>query len=144
MPTYSAQCTVCTHKFDIFRRISDRDLPANCEKCGAVAQRVIDKARVVADYEPYQCPITGQEIRGRVAHEENLKRHGCRVYEPGELEEHKRHKAAEAEAMEDKIVESAVNATLALPAEKQEILAGELLAGAGTGDCGFVRTTATE
>ena len=119
-------------------------MPANCEKCGSRAERVIDKARVVADYEPYQCPITGNEVRGRRAHEENLKRHGCRVYEPGEFEEHKRHKALQDEVAEDALAEAAVNAALALPVGKQEILAGELLAGAGTGDCGFVRTTATE
>jgi putative FmdB family regulatory protein len=145
MPTYSAKCTneACGHKFDIYRRIADRDLPANCEKCRAPAQRIIDKARVAVDYAPYTCPISGEIISGRRQHEENLKRHGCRVYESGELDEHKRYRQAEAEAAEDAIVESAVAAALALPQEKQEILTGELLAGAGEGDCGFVRATAT-
>lgn len=142
MPTYSAQCTMCQHKFDIFRRIDDRNKPANCEKCGCLAERVLDKARVVADYAPYQCPITGDTISGRKQHEENLKKHGCRVYEPGEFEGHKRYRAQQEAEAEDALAEAAVTAALSLPVEKQEILAGELLAGAGTGDCGFVRTTA--
>jgi len=133
---------MCKHKFDIFRRISDRNKPANCEKCGSLAERVLDKARVVADYAPYQCPITGDTISGRKQHEENLKRHGCRVYEPGEFEDHKRYRAQQEAQAEDALAEAAVTAALSLPEEKQEILAGELLAGAGTGDCGFVRTTA--
>lgn len=144
MPTYSAQCTMCQHKFDIFRRIDDRNKPANCEKCGQLAERVIDKARVVADYAPYQCPITGDTISGRKAHEENLKKHGCRVYEPGEFEDHKRFRAQQEELAMEQITDRAVEAALALPVEKQEILAGELLHGAGTGDCGFVRQTLTD
>ena len=142
MPTYSAQCTACNHKFDIFRRISDRDLPANCERCRAPAQRIIDKARISPDYAPYNCPITGELISGRRQHEENLKRHGCRIYEPGELEEHRKFVEQESERQIDRLAESAVKAALALPPEKQETLAAELTLGAGTGDCGFVRTTA--
>ena len=114
MPTYSAKCTACQHKFDIFRRISDRNVPANCGKCGAVAERIIDKARVVADYAPYNCPITGDLISGRRQHEENLKKHGCRVYEPGELEDHRRFKAAQEAADEDRITDAAVKAALAI------------------------------
>ena len=142
MPTYSAQCTACFHKFEIFRKIADRDLPANCEKCKAPAQRIVDKARVAPDYAPYNCPITGELIVGRRQHEENLKKHGCRVYEPGEFEDHKRYRAQQEEEALEKLADSAVQAALALPPEKQEILAGELLHGAGTGDCGFIRTSA--
>lgn len=142
MPTYSAQCTVCSHRFDIYRRIAQRDEPANCEKCKSPARRIVDKARVVADYEPYSCPITGKEIRGRREHEENLKRHGCRVYEPGELEDHKRYREQQEEDHLEKMAEAAADAALSLPQEKFEILAGELAHGAGTGDCALTRISA--
>lgn len=130
MPTYSAQCTECNHRFDIFRRIAERDNPANCEKCKAPAQRIVDKARIAPDYEPYQCPITGEEIRGRRAHEENLKKHGCRVYEPGELEDHKRERARQEEQLLDDVADAAAEVALAMPQEKFEILSGELIHGA--------------
>ena len=142
MPTYTAQCTKCRYRFDIFRKIDDRDVPANCEKCAAVATRIIDKARIAPDYAPYNCPITGELITGRRQHEENLKKHGCRIYEPGELEEHRKFVEQESERQIDQLAEAAVQEALALPPEKQETLAAELTLGAGTGDCGFIRTTA--
>lgn len=141
MPTYTAQCPACSHRFAIFRKIEDRNRPANCEKCQTEAQRIVDAPRVVADYAPYKCPITGDEIRGRRAHEENLARHGCRVYEPGELEDHKKFRAKEEEAHLDKMAEAAADLALTLPQEKFEILAGELAAGA---EAPLLRTTATE
>jgi hypothetical protein len=39
---------------------------------------------LLGDYSPYDCPVTGKIIEGRHAHEENLKRQGCRLLEPGE------------------------------------------------------------
>lgn len=43
--------------------------------------------QISGDYQPYTCPITGRWIEGKRAHEENLKRHGCRVLEKGEKDE---------------------------------------------------------
>lgn len=39
------------------------------------------------DYEAYESPVTGELIEGRHAHQEDLKRHGCRLLEPGESKE---------------------------------------------------------
>ena len=40
---------------------------------------------VIGDYAAYECPIKpGTMIDGRVAHRENLKKHGMRVKEPSE------------------------------------------------------------
>lgn len=130
MPIYTAQCTVCGFRFPIFRKIEARDTPANCEKCASTAKRVLDAPRVMNDYEPYECPITGKQIRGRREHEENLKQHGCRVYEPGEREDASRYRAEQDEKSLDKLAEAAADAALALPVEKFEQLAGELAAGA--------------
>jgi hypothetical protein len=57
--------------------------------------------RVVGDYEPYECPVSGKIIEGRKAHEENLKRTGCRLLEPGEKEDNVKNAARAVEA-EDK------------------------------------------
>lgn len=53
--------------------------------------------QIAKDYEGYDCPVTGKWIEGRYAHKENLKRQGCRVFEPGELEEFKRNKPRDVE-----------------------------------------------
>ena len=53
--------------------------------------------QISSDYEGYNCPITNKWVEGKSAHRENLKRHGCRVFEPGELEEFKRNKPREIE-----------------------------------------------
>ncbi len=45
------------------------------------------RVMISRDYEAYDCPITGQMIDGRAAHRENLKQHGCRIFEPGEREQ---------------------------------------------------------
>lgn len=52
---------------------------------------------VAKDYEAYECPITGKMIEGRSAHRENLKKHGCRVFEPGEREQFIRDRPKEIE-----------------------------------------------
>lgn len=130
MPTYTAKCSTCSHSFLIYRKIRERNSPAVCEKCQAPAIRVLDAPRVVGDYEAYDCPITGKQIRGRREHEENLAQHGCRVYEPGESAEHEKRRAREEEAHLDRMADVAVDAALHLPTEKFERLAGELAAGA--------------
>jgi hypothetical protein len=50
-------------------------------------QRRPDVPYVQGDYEGYTSPITGEWIEGRRAHREDLKRHGCRVYEGRESEQ---------------------------------------------------------
>lgn len=39
MPLYDYRCTVCGHRFEELRSISQRDT-AVCEKCGAKVERV--------------------------------------------------------------------------------------------------------
>lgn len=60
--------------------------------------------QIAGDYEAYECPITGKPVEGRAAHRENLKRHGCRVLEPGEKADAKKRRQAEADAALDKIL----------------------------------------
>lgn len=45
---------------------------------------------ISGDYAPYECPVTGKTIEGRVAHKENLEKTGCRLQEKGEFEDVKK------------------------------------------------------
>jgi hypothetical protein len=91
--------------------------------------RQICAPAVIGDYAPYECPVTGKMIEGRKAHEENLKRTGCRILEPGEAEAHKR-SLAQADVDLDNRVEATVDEFIAkLPGEKREKLAAEMEGG---------------
>lgn len=84
---------------------------------------------VRGDYEGYACPITGAWIEGRKAHQENLRRHGCRVLEPGEKDEVIRRKAA-GEAALDRSIEATVDEFVeTLPTAKREKLIAEVEGG---------------
>lgn len=60
--------------------------------CGAAAHKILVAPQVMPELGSYTCPITGKWVDGRKAHKENLKRRGCRVFEPGELEHFKKSK----------------------------------------------------
>ena len=128
MPTYVFKCPFCHTQFERTLRLADYDKPQNCS-CGETAERQICAPAVRGDYPPYECPVTGQIIEGRRAHGENLRRHGCRVLEPGEEREAAR-RAAASEAEFDKTVEDTVERLVAnLPDEKVRKLETEIKAG---------------
>ena len=128
MPTYVFKCPFCHKLFERILRLADYDKPQNCS-CGETAERQICAPAVRGDYPPYECPVTGQIIEGRRAHEENLRRHGCRVLEPGEDREAAR-RAAASEAEFDKTVDDTVERLVAnLPDEKVRKLETEIKAG---------------
>ena len=104
-------------------------MPQACS-CGAVAERQICAPAVRGDYAPYECPITGRMVEGRRAHVENLKRHGCRVLEPGESAEASRRRADSDRALEASIEATAEQFVTTLPSRKLEQLASELQSGA--------------
>lgn len=129
MPTYSYVCNNCYARFDIFKRLADYKRDEACSRCGKTLSRQIHAPAVVGDYAGYSCPITGKWVEGRRAHEENLRRHGCRVLEAGETEDFRRRQAAE-EAKLDASVESTVEEFIEkLPAAKKERLANEVAGG---------------
>lgn len=128
MPLYSYKCQACNTAFDDFAPMAKSAEPQFC-RCGKLANRVITPTRISKDYDGYQCPVTDQWISGRRAHEENLKRQGCRVLEPGEKETNEQKKIraeADFEKRLDQTVEKAIDS---LPSEKKEKLANELSAG---------------
>lgn len=130
MPTYSYRCDHCGSRFERLLPLARFDEPQACDACSATATKVLSAPYVRGDYEGYQCPVTDRWIEGRRAHEENLRRTGCRVYEPGETQAQIRRKAQE-EANFDRAVEETVERVYeALPTEKKETLAREVVAGA--------------
>lgn len=48
------------------------------------ARETVPTLQVMPDIPPYQSPVTGQWIDGRVARREDLKRTGCREVDPSE------------------------------------------------------------
>lgn len=123
MPLYTYKCK-CEERFTRFSSIRDYQREVECPKCGNLAERHIDAAPMVkGDYPGYSCPITGDWIEGRVAHEANLKKHNCRVYEPGETQALQARKVAEEAAFEASVEKTAEDFVAALSPADQESLA---------------------
>lgn len=127
MPIYVYKCSICGVKRELVQRIADLDKePVYCSHDGFVMNRVIQAPMVFGDYEAYDCPITGKRIEGRRAHEENLKRHGCRVLEPGETNQAVRFRQQQEAALDRSIEETADRFITGLPTEKRDRLAAEM------------------
>lgn len=126
MPIYSYKCPTCKRIEAQFLKIDERGQAGDCPKCKVTMERILDAPMVRGDLPGYECPVTGAWIEGRRAHEENLKRTGCRVYESGEKEQMLRRKAAESEAQDDAIGDSAAQAFEAMPVEKRDAVAAAL------------------
>lgn len=77
----------------------------DCPKCEGIGNQRLTAPMVSMDYAGYECPVSGRWIEGKKAHEENLKRTGCRIFEPGEREQFIRKKAHEDVALERQIDE---------------------------------------
>ena len=125
MPSYDYACPSCRKPFTVFRAMKHYRDPAYCPDCSTEGNRVISAPAVVGDFAGYECPVSGAWIEGRRAHEENLKRTGCRVYEPGETEAFKQRKAQQEAAFDTLIEDSVGEAIAQLPAEKKLALAQE-------------------
>lgn len=121
MPLYEYKCPLCARKFERFLPLARYKEPQTCT-CGEVAEKQLSATRIITDYAGYECPITGDWIEGRRAHEENLKKHGCRVLEEGEREQAQAVRRKQDEVLEDSIVETAMEKVSNLPAKELETL----------------------
>ena len=128
MPLYTYECRTSHSRFDRVAPMACSAEPRICA-CGAVGDRVITATRINKDFEPYHCPVTDKVISGRVAHEENLRRTGSRVFESGERESFEAKKAREEAEFDSAIEETVERSIEAMPSDKKERLANELLAG---------------
>ena len=129
MPIYAYQCHHCRVSQDIIKRVADLERMEPCEVCKAPMDRRICAPAVVADYAGYTCPISDKWIEGRRAHEENLKRHGCRVLEAGETDQVRRSREAEECALDRQVDDTVERFYEALPTVKREQLAAEITSG---------------
>ena len=130
MPTYSYHCPKCSESRDIVKPLALLNRYEFCLACDEVLERRICAPAVVSDYSGYSCPITGDWIEGRRAHEQNLAKHGKRLLEPGEREQFIADKAAKERESDVAIEATVAEFVQNLPPRKQEQLATELEHGA--------------
>ena len=130
MPLYTYRCPTCGTQQDLFAKIVERNKLTLCPACADTMERLVQAPAVRGDYEGYSCPVTGTWVEGRRAHQENLAKHGCRVYEAGETKEAQRRKVAEDEAFFERVADTAAATVMSMPVEKREQLAKELDSGA--------------
>lgn len=129
MPIYAYKCPCCGASFDRLLPLARYNEPVDCV-CGTVAEKQLNAPAVFADYAGYSCPITGDWIEGRKAHEANLAKHNCRVLEPGETEAAKRFATSRDDTLAEKIADTAASLVESMPAVKREQLGRELSNGA--------------
>lgn len=132
MPLYSYSCHDCRAITRAFRHVEERARTPRCQTCHSMETfKILEAPQVVSDYAPYECPITGKLISGRRQHEENLKQHGCRLFEPGEYESFNKRKAHADDALMSSIEATVESEIHNMPVEKRDRLAAELQNGIG-------------
>ena len=129
MPTYLYVCPTCKGRRDIFKPLALLNREESCEKCQAAMERRLCATAVSVDYAGYACPITGTWVEGKRAHQENLKRHGCRVLEAGETDQVRKAKREEESALDREVDATVEQFIETLPTAKREQLANEVAAG---------------
>lgn len=121
MPLYTYVCRnkYCGMRVTEFRRIENRDDAPRCD-CSPweKMKRVIEASNVAPDYQGYDCPITGKWIEGKRQHQENLKKHGCRLLEGGEKEELQRRREAEDRRLDREIGDTVGKIVSEMPVER--------------------------
>lgn len=100
MPVYDFHCPDCRRTEAVVRKVDQRDGLQMCSACSSsMVRRMVYRTAVRGDYEGYVSPASGKWIEGRAAHEEDLKRSGCRVFESGERENFIKNKAKHEEQL---------------------------------------------
>lgn len=127
MPLYEYKCGN-GHKFERFLKLEDYQEPQLCA-CTNPASRVISAPMFHVENVAYDCPVTGKWIGSKNQHEENLRKHSSRVFEPGERQRATRDKEADEAAFDKSIDDSVEKAYESLPSAKRERLANEVLGG---------------
>lgn len=140
MPTYDYKCSTCSRAREVFLKLADLNSPVYCQRCGHAMNRQLSAPFVRGDYAGYECPVTGQWIEGRRAHEENLKRTECRILEPGEADAYRKSLTRADEQLEKSLDDTWDGLVANLPTDKRDRLAGEIEGGLTTE---LVRSTPT-
>lgn len=123
MPIFDYRCPTCKRVEEKYYKI---ETAFKCSICGTTMDKLIPTPFVVKEIEPYDCPITGKRIESRAEHKANLKQHGCRLLEPGELRDSERMRRAEDERLEDTLCDTIAREVDKLTPKQQENLAKEI------------------
>jgi hypothetical protein len=128
MPLYDIRCSRSGEVFERMIPLAFFSDPIKCG-CGAVASRVISTPLFTVDATEYDCPVTGSRIGSKRQHEENLKRHGCRVLEAGETESAAKRRERDDLELDRKVEETVEREIESWSSDKKEQLSNELLNG---------------
>lgn len=126
MPLYDYRCPECGHRAQAFRRVDDRHQAPPHEHSMVLA---VTAPTVRGDISGYHSPITGQWIGSSRAAREDMKRHGCREWDPGEKQD-----AIRRREQNDRDLDASIERTVGtfiedLPQRKRERLEVELANG---------------
>lgn len=139
MPIYEFRCATCGGRpTTAYRKIDERHDGPLCA-CGEAMQLQISAPYVAPDYAGYTSPIDGRWIEGRKAHAEDLKRNGCRLYDPSEKDAIVKRREADDKALDDAVGETVDRTIASWDSRKREKLAAEMEGGM---DVEVVRTAA--
>lgn len=59
MPIYEYRCPNCGKKFEILRKISERNMPYLCDRCNCVADKIMSAASVIGSTKASESPPAG-------------------------------------------------------------------------------------
>lgn len=127
MPMYDYICECCEQRQTRFLAVSHYKEPQYCANpaCGQFVEngqgldvnhpqspmrKLVVAPAVFGDYEGYISPATGEWVQGKKAHLEDLKKSGCRIFEPGERQQEIR-RTQEREAAAAKHIDECVEKT---------------------------------
>lgn len=107
MPVYEYKCPACDVVFEAVKKMADYQEP-QYHTCGKLSQKIMSRPMIAVDYPAYESPASGKWITGRKEAEEDLKRTGCRLLEPGEQKDMARRQVV-ADAAYDKQIDASVD-----------------------------------
>lgn len=123
MPIFDYRCPVCKTVEEKYTKLEQ---VFRCGKCGTPMDKLIPSPFVIGEIEPYDCPITGKRITSRAEHNANLKKHNCRLLEPGEARDAERTRRADDEALDNTLCDTIAREVEKLTPKQQENLAKEI------------------
>ena len=126
MPLYDIKCDRTGVKSERIIKLADFALPIFCA-CGSAARRVISTPMFSVDKTGYNCPVTEKWIGSKREHNENLKLHGCRVYEQGETAATVQRREQEDAELDRKIEDTVEREISSWDSGKREQLHNELV-----------------
>jgi hypothetical protein len=127
MPLYDYACPM-GHQQTIFLCLADHTERVSCA-CGHWASQIISAPLLVKAAQDvcYDSPIDGRPITNHQARQEDMKRNGCREYDPEQKTDYLR-RIKEGQAQFDKSIDDTVEECIEkMPTRQRSRLASELI-----------------